>query len=223
MKASKKVEFKITPEIRKEIIEIVDARIREAHVTREDFSELKQIVKELAEAQKRTESKLEAVVEEQRKLAEEQRKLAEAQRKSEEAIRRLAIGLNRLQGIVGGIGRSIGYALENEAYRMMPKVLRERYGIEVEEKLIRKEVKGKEINLLGFGKKNGLEVVIVGEAKMRLERKGVFRELEEKVKIVREEYPEREVIKVLVTHFSTKAMLEEAEKAGIIVIQSFEW
>ncbi|MCS7279992.1 MAG: hypothetical protein NZ530_08115, partial [Thermodesulfobacteriaceae bacterium] len=90
MKASKKVEFKITPEIRKEIIEIVDARIREAHVTREDFSELKQIVKELAEAQKRTELKLEAVVEEQRKLAEEQRKLAEEQRRFAEELRKLA-------------------------------------------------------------------------------------------------------------------------------------
>ena len=46
--------FKITPSVKREIVKIVDERVREVHVTKEDFSELKSIVKELAEAQKRT-------------------------------------------------------------------------------------------------------------------------------------------------------------------------
>jgi maleate cis-trans isomerase len=55
MQTSRQTEFEITPAVKKEIIKIVDGRIREAHVTKEDFSELKGIVRELAEAQKRTE------------------------------------------------------------------------------------------------------------------------------------------------------------------------
>jgi len=73
-------EMFITPEIRTEIIKIVDERIKEAHVTKEDFSELKAIVRqiaasvqelakaqsELAEAQKRTEAKVEQLAEAQK-------------------------------------------------------------------------------------------------------------------------------------------------------------
>ncbi|MEW6481634.1 MAG: hypothetical protein AB1397_01290, partial [bacterium] len=39
--------LELTPQIRREIEDIVDKRIREAHITREDFSELKGIVREL--------------------------------------------------------------------------------------------------------------------------------------------------------------------------------
>ena len=58
--------MKITEALKQEIIRIVDERIREAHVTKEDFSELKNIVKELAEAQKRTEECLRKLIEEHR-------------------------------------------------------------------------------------------------------------------------------------------------------------
>lgn len=187
--------FKITPEIKREIIKIVDERIKEAHITKEDFSELKNVVKELTEAQKRT----------------------------EEEIRKLAIGLDNLRVEVVGLGRSFGYAFENEAYRMLPKALKEKYNIEIIEKLIRKEIGDYEINILGFGRRNGIEVVVVGEVKTRLEKMEVFDELEEKVKVVRGEYKDREILKVIVTHFATNRLLKVAEQSGIIVIQSFEW
>ncbi len=230
MQTSRQPEFKITPAIRKEIIKIIDERIREAHVTKEDFSELKAIVKELAEAQKRTEIRVEELAEAQK--ASEQRltkleitvsELAEAQKRTEEEIRKLAIGLNNLRGDVGGLSRSFGYAFENEAYRMLPKALKEKYGIEITEKFIRAEIKDTEINIIGFGRRNGTEVVVVGEAKTRLERMEVFDELEDKVKVVKEEYPGKEIVRVLVTHFASKKILKAAEDMGIIVIQSFEW
>lgn len=195
MQTSRQKEFRITPAIKKEIVKIVDERIREAHVTKEDFSELKAIVRELAEAQRRT----------------------------EEEIRRLAIGLNNLRGEVGGLARSFGYAFENEAYRMLPKILKERYGIELTKRLIRTEFDGVEINILGFGRRDGAEVVVVGEAKTRLERMEVLDELEDKVKVVKGQYKDKEVIRILVTHFATNRILKAAQEIGIIVIQSFEW
>jgi hypothetical protein len=92
--------FKITPAVRREIEKIVDERIRETQVTREDFSELKGIVAELAQAQ---------------------RELVEAQRRTEEEVRTLAVGLKRTREDLGGLSRSFSYAFENEAYRMLPK------------------------------------------------------------------------------------------------------
>ena len=255
MKASKGQGIKITPALKKKIIEIVDERIREAHVTREDFSELKSIVKELAEAQKRTELKVEELAEAQKRtelrveelaeaqkrtelrleeLAEAQKKteerleeLAEAQKKTEEEVRKLAEGLNRTREELGGLSRSVSYGFENEAYRMLPGILAAKYGIEVEEKIIRAEIGGKEVNFFGKARKKGKEVYIVGEVKIRLDdtkkRDDAFEELEEKVESVRNEYGDVEVVRLLVTHFATKGVLNKAEEKGIIVVQSYEW
>ena len=216
MQASGQREFRITQTIKKEIAKIVDERIREAHVTKEDFTELKAIVRELTEAQKKSEERigrLEKAVEE----------LAEAQKRTEEEIRKLAIGLNNLRGEVGGLARSFGYAFENEAYRMLPKALKDGYGIELTERLIRTEVEGVEINILGLGKRDGVEVVVVGEAKTRLERMEVFDELEDKVNVVKGQYKDKEVVRVLVTHFATNRIIKVAKETGIILIQSFQW
>ena len=47
MLSPKKNIQRVSPGLKKEIIKIIDERIREAHVTKEDFSELKSIVKDL--------------------------------------------------------------------------------------------------------------------------------------------------------------------------------
>ncbi|BER91424.1 hypothetical protein M15_01680 [Atrimonas thermophila] len=207
-------------------MKIVDERMREAHVTREDFSELKGIVAELAqaqrdlaEAQKRTEARLDG-------LTVKVEELTEAQKRTEE-VRTLAVGLKRTREDLGGLSRSFSYAFENEAYRMLPKLLEEKYGIRVKEKIIRTDIGNQEVNFLARAEKEGREVYLVGEAKLRLDdgkkRKDVWKELEEKVKAVKEEYGEVEVVPFLVTHFATKGFLRQAKERGIIVVQSFEW
>lgn len=214
MQTSRQTEFKITPAVKKEIVKIVDERIREAHVTKEDFSELKGIVKELADAQKRTEIKV-------AELAEKVTVLAEGLE-----ITRQELKLTR--GEVGGLSRTMSYAFENEAFRMLPDILKRKYNIEITEKLIREEVREKEINIFGKARKNGREVFVVGESKLRLdERKekaeDVFEELEEKVNAVKAEYGDIEIVRVLITHYATRGFLKRAEEKGVIVVQSFEW
>ncbi len=225
---------KITPSVKREIVKIVDERVREAHVTKEDFSELKSIVKELADAQKETQKEVGRLDRTMQELAEAQKRtevkveeLAEAQKRTEEEIGSLALGLNRTREDLGGLSRSFSYAFENEAYRMLHKILKERYAIEVKDKVIRAEVGGKEINFFGKAEKDGREIYIVGEAKVRLDdakkRGDIFKEVEEKVRAVKEEYGDVEVASLLVTHFATKGFLKKAEERGIMVVQSFEW
>jgi hypothetical protein len=204
------------------------------YVTREDFSELKNIVKnltltvgELAEAQKGSEARLTRL-----EIAVE--KLAEAQERTEEEIRKLVIGLNDSRKEVGSLSKTMSYAFENEAYRNLPKVLGERYGIIVKEKLLRTEIGGKEINIFARAERKGKEVVIVGEAKLKLDERierykreryedDVYKELEDKVEAVKGEYIGIEPLRILVCHFATTGFIKEAEKKGIIVVQSFEW
>jgi len=228
--------FSITPSIRKEIVKIIDARIAEAHVTKEDFSELKSIVKDLAteqkqlsatvkdlaEAQKRTEIKVE-------ELAATVKDLVISQKEMQNAIAKLAVGLSETRAEVGGLSRSMSYAFENETYRFLPKLLQEKYGLKVQEKIIRAEIGGREVNLFCRAERNGSQLLIVGESKLRLDenrllkKQDVFLELEEKVDAVRSEYGETEIVKVLVTHFATKSFINKAEERGVIVVQSHEW
>jgi len=95
--------------------------------------------------------------------------------------------------------------------------------------LIREEIGGKEINIFGKARRDGVDLFVIGESKLRLDEKrdkrtkDVFDELEEKVKAVKREYGEKEVVKILITHYATKGFLSKAKEKGIIIVQSFEW
>ncbi len=181
-----------------------------------DLAELKAIVRDLAQAQERTELQME---------------------RTEQQIQRLAQVVEGTNRELGGLSRSMSYALENEAYRVLPALLRAQHGIEVEERIVRAEVGGKEINVFGRGKRAGQSVLIVGEVKLRLdERRGaqaaeadVLAELDEKVGVVRQAYPDATIVPLLVTHYARVAFLQtespfgKAQERGIIVVQSFEW
>ena len=246
---------RIQPELREVLLDLAEEL--ERAVTKDEFRELRDVVRELAEAQRRTEQRVNELAEAQREterrlneLAEAQRRteqrvnelaeaqreterrlnelagrvneLAEAQRRTEEELRKLAIGQRRLRQEVGGLSRSVAYALENEAYRNLPRFLRERYGIEVTDRLVRFELRGEEINLFARAKRDGEDVVLVGEAVLRLDDKGKLRKIRRKAELVSQEYG-LEVVPVVVTHFATGRLLEEARKAGFLVVQTFEW
>ncbi|MCD6362690.1 MAG: hypothetical protein J7M13_01630 [Synergistetes bacterium] len=227
-------------------------------VRREDFSELKDIIKQLAEAQSRTEERLEQLAEAQsrteerlRELAEAQARterrleelaevqarsedeikelrraivnLTEAQSRTEEEIRKLYGSLGDVRRDLGGLARSVSYALENEAYKKLPVFLKERYGIEVLEKIIRFEIDDEEINLFARGRKNGESIIIVGESVMKFTRLREIKPLERKIEKIKKLYKHDNVVGIIVTHFARKAAKEGASRKGFIVVQSFEW
>jgi chromosome segregation ATPase len=185
-----------------------------------------QKVAELAEAQKRTDQKLAELAEAQKRTDQRLAELAEAQKRTEEEVRTLAQELKRTRQDLGGLSLSFSYALENEAYRMLPQVLK-KYGLELEDKLIRKEVAGEEINFFATGRKNGKTVYIVGETKLRLDdtkkRDDVFKQLEKKISAVKKVYGDVQIVPLIVTHFAKESMLKKAKERGIIVVQSYEW
>ncbi len=219
---------KTPPELRQVLIDLLEEveRQREESVTKKDFLEFArqtkenfqkiwQAIKELAEAQKRTENRLnrlEGVVEE----------LAEAQKRTEEEIKKLAVALKRTRQEVGGLAKSVAYALENEAFRKLPGFLQKEKGIEIIERIIRTEIKGEEINLFARGRRNGTPVVLVGESVLKLDDLSKLNSVMRKVEAVETEV-EEEIVPIVITHFAKKKILDRAEKKGIIVVQSFQW
>jgi len=177
---------------------------------------------ELAEAQKKTEIRLNELAEAQKRTEIRVNELAEAQKKTEEEIRKLGIGLKLSREQLGGLAKSVAYALENEAFRKLPAFLEEKHKIKVIDKIIRAEIDGEEIDIFGKVKKDGKDMILVGEAVLKLDDRKKLKLLSEKVQLVKENYG-IEVVPIIITHFAKKDILERAEKAGIIIVQSFEW
>jgi len=208
--AQKKTEIRLN--------ELAEAQKR----TEQRLDSLTEKVEALAEAQKRTEIKVNELAEAQKKTEIRVSELAEAQKRTEVEIRKLGIGLRRTREQIGGLARSVAYALENEAFRKLPAFLKERYQIEVIDNIIRAEIEGEEINILGQVKKDGQEMMLVGEAVLKLDDRRKLKLLSDKVQLVKETYG-KGVIPIIITHFAKKNILERAKNAGIIIVQSFEW
>ena len=90
------------------------------------------------------------------------------------------------------------------------------------DRFIRTYIGGEEINVFAKAKRNGKEIYLIGEAVLRLDDRSKLRTVMDKANIVKEELG-GEVVPIIVTHFARPDILERANKAGIVVIQSFEW
>ena len=164
-----------------------------------DFNELKQIVRDLAEAQQGTELRMKELAEAQqgtelrmKELAEAQQgtelrmkelaqaqqgtelsmdELTHAQQRTEGAMAEMARAVRNMSREVGGLSRGMSYALENEAYRALPDYLDRTYGIKLTDRIVRAEVDEQEINFLARGEQNGQPVYLVGEAKLQIDER----------------------------------------------------
>jgi len=184
-----------------------------ALVTVGDFSELKAIVKELAEAQKRTEQRVE--------------ELAEAQKRTEEALQRLAQEHVETRRQLGGLAMTVGYTLGNEAFRALPELLHRDFGVVVRGRLKRQYVTDSEggaieVNIIGEASGEGQEVVIVGEAKSQLSRNDV--DDFQRKKLNRLEGVFKKVFPVLVTHMITGPDVETyVKQKGMVLYYSYDF
>jgi flagellar motor protein MotB len=193
-----------------------------------------QRVNELAEAQKRTEQRLNQLAQAQAELAQAQKRteqrleeLAEAQKRTEAALQRLSEEHLETRRQLGGLAMTVGYTLENEAYKALPALLERDYGLVVQGRLKRSHVAVKdggyvEVNVLGDGLLQGRPVKIVGESKAQLSQNDVDRFVRRKLKLLREVFPD--LFPVLITHMVTSPEVEEyARSKGIALYYSYDF
>ncbi|MDM8526117.1 hypothetical protein QUF80_22305 [Desulfococcaceae bacterium HSG8] len=88
-------------------------------------------VEELAEAQKRTERRVEELAEAQKRTEIRVEELAEAQKRTEDTLSQVVGKQDRMAREVGGLSTSFGYFLENEAIRFLPDILKREKGIDI--------------------------------------------------------------------------------------------
>jgi len=128
MQTARQTTFKITPSIKRAIVQIVDERLKEVQVTREDFSELKSIVGELAEGQK-------ALAQAQKRTEERVEELAQAQKRTEESVAALIVvqekGFQKLNEQIASLGSRWGIYNEGTFRSTIRGLLARMQGVEV--------------------------------------------------------------------------------------------
>ena len=226
------------------ILEEIEKQQKE-RVTKDEFRELREIVaelaqaqkktedrvNELAEAQKKTEERLDSLVQKVNELAEAQKRteqrlneLAEAQKKTEEELKKLVSEHRKTREQLGGLSHTVGYVLEDRAYIALPQVLNKDLGLEVIE--IKRDFielspnKYEELNIIGKGKKNGSMVWILGECKTQLKKKDVDSFLK-KLSRVEHLFPGEKVL-IMVTYQTSPQVKRYVQEKGIRLYFSYQ-
>jgi predicted RNase H-like nuclease (RuvC/YqgF family) len=226
----------ISHETYRTIIAVVDDRVKEIKVTRKDFNDLNAALGSLAEAQRRTEEKIESLAEAQKRTEAKLEALIDTVHTMHEDLIGQIKGLDRrVEGlerkvektdkVVGGISNTLGYALENEVYRHLPLLLEKRYGIRIEEKFIRREVtfddkKKGEINIFGTGTKDGKKVLILGEVESKLGTDTID-ELVSKSGNLKRSFPHEHFL-LAATHYCRPEVADHAAGKGVVVFMTYE-
>ncbi len=230
---------KVVNELAQKVKELSDRLDAFEKVTNENFNRVWTAIHQLAEAQRRTEERLnqlaervdqltvrvDQLAEAQRKTEERLNQLAEAQRKTEKEVEKLARGLKSLQTEVGGLAHTIGYRLEDEAIKSLPEILKNDFGIIIKNRLRRDYLETPsgqfiEVNIFGEARKNGKEYLVIGEAKSQLKKRDIdnFIRLTEKLK----QYFDKELIRVLITYQTSPPVKSYAKDKGIKIYFSYE-
>ncbi len=196
-------------------------------VTKEEFNELKEIVREQGENLKVLTQRVDQLTQRVDQLTQRVDQLTEDVRRLTGEMGRMKEEMREIRKQVGGLSITVGYTLENQAFKGLPELLKRDYGLEVVEPLRRtfvRDEKGREleVNIYGTARRNGEKLVILGEAKAQLSKNDVDRFLRRKVKPLEKVFPERFL--VLVTHMVTSSEVEEyARKKGVALYYSYQF
>ncbi len=209
----------IDPKIRRVLLLLLEEleKQREESVSKKEFNELKEIIRgigkairELAQAQKKTEERLE--------------ELAQAQKKTEEEIAKLTKRMDVFETRLEGISDTIGYTLENTSYQALPKILAERYKLSVQGRLIRRYIlidsKEFQINIYGHAKREEKELLILGECKVRPSKREIERFLKRAKQIAQIEG--KEAFLLFVAHDFHPNVEKLLQEKGIAYFWSYE-
>jgi multidrug efflux pump subunit AcrA (membrane-fusion protein) len=206
-----------------------------------DFNELKDIVRtlaqaqvrtdlrmeELAQAQSRTEMRMEELAQAQSRTEQRMEELVQAQTRTEAAIQTLVKDNKSIRKELGGLSTTVGYQLENEAYKALPGLLLRDYNIRLEGDLKRGYVtdnqgRALEINILGDAIQDMQPIKIIGESKSQLSVPKINRFIERQLNAVLGVFPQ--IFPILVTHMGSSPEVEGyAKEKGIALYYSYDF
>ncbi len=222
----------ITPELYEFIVKVVEEKVKEIKVTREEFGKLRSAVEENSKALSQLREAVDRLAEAQAKSEERLTRLERAVEENSKAISQLREAVNRLVAAIGDlrvqVGRLsevIGFSLEDIAKTLVPYWLKEVHGVTLKGDLRREFLKidGREVevNLYATGFREGRVVDVVGETKSRIYGGDVLKFYREVVEPLRK--MGREVVAFMVGFAIHPSARKEAEEREILVVAAYEF
>jgi len=202
------------------LTERVDALAQAQIRTEQRVDTLTERVDALAQAQTRTEQRVEELAIDLRRLTTTVQTLAET-------VQTLAEGQQDLRQQLGGLAMTVGYVLENEAYKALPALLERDYGLVVSTPLKRGYVTDRrgrslEVNILGEGTQDNTLVTILGESKAQLSIPAIQRFIRTRLEPLRDVFPN--IFPILITHMVSSPDVETyAQEQGIALYYSYQF
>ncbi|HPZ07060.1 MAG TPA: chordopoxvirus fusion protein [Candidatus Eremiobacteraeota bacterium] len=221
----------------KKIVEMMSYMYEEIQntVTKTEFNELKDIVKDLSIKVGELTTGQKALAEAQKRTEDKVTELAEAQKRTEDKVTELAETLTKLvkehddtKRQMGGIAQSIGYNLEDKAYKALPALLKRDFNITIEGRLIRDYVKDNkerefEVNIFGKGKRGGKDIIIIGESKTVLSENDIKSFIRKRIETLKDVFKE-EIFPVLVTRSVSNSKVKEfAKSVNLHIYYSYDF
>ena len=198
---------KVEPSTREVLLAVLEEieRQRETTVTKKEFNELKEIVKDLGKTVK---------------------ELAEAQKKTEAELKKLVGEHRKTRKQLGGLAHTVGYVLEDRAFVGLLPLLEREYGLKVLEPLKRDFVEigpGKylEVNILGKAVQDGKKFVIIGECKTQLKKEDINKFLKT-LNLLKDIFTE-EIFPVLVTYQASPQVQNYVRQKGLKLYFSYQF
>ncbi|CUT05904.1 hypothetical protein JGI24_01789, partial [Candidatus Kryptobacter tengchongensis] len=141
-------------------------------------------------------------------------------------VRALTREVRDIRRRFGELSDSVGFGLEDKAFKSLPKLLKRDYDIEVKKILIRRFIKDKygkdiEVNIFAQAERNGQEITVIGECKSQLSKNDVENFEEYRLKRFEGVYPN--ILPILITYMESEPGVEEFVRSkGIGIYFSYE-
>ena len=182
------------PTAAEKIVDVIGSVYEELKnsVTKTEFNELKEIVRELAERVSDLTKRVDTLAIRMDELTQRVGALAKRmdeltanvsrlEHKVEDLVgemKRMKVTMQDMKQEIGGLSHTVGYRLEDEAMKSLPSLLKRDFSIDTEGTLVRDYIeigpkKYVELNIWGHGLRSGKPVEIIGEAKSQLKKRDV--------------------------------------------------
>ncbi len=184
------------------------------------LTRLEVTVQKLIEAQANMEKRL-------TRLEVTVQKLIEAQARTEKELHELVLAHKETRRQLGGLAETVGYGLENQAYKALPALLERDFGITVTGRLKRGWVPDNygnmlEVNIIGEGVRDGKKVTLVGECKSQLSKRKVENFIRKRLDRLDEVFDD--IFPLIVTHMTSEPDVEEyVRERGIALYYSYDF
>ncbi len=209
------------------LAESVDSLIIAQTKSDQRIDKLTESVDRLSEAQERTDQRIDKLAESQEKTEIALHELTGEHKNTAKALRELTGEHKKTRSQLGGLSMTVGYRLEDEAFKALPDLLRRDYGIIINERLKRQYVEDKnglkrEVNIFGQAERNSAKIIVLGEAKSQLSKKNVDKYIKKQLQSFEGVFDE--IFPILITYMISEPDVEKyAKDKGIALYYSYDF